>query len=89
MKKLLVDSNQFALRLDSRQRSSYPILLDGEHPDQLAHKFFGIPYYKGAALIRMMDGFLTSKTLRSGISRYLKKWYECQIIFENACILYH
>jgi len=47
MKKLLVDSNQFAFRLDSRSRSSYPILLDADHPDELAHKFFGIPYYKG------------------------------------------
>ncbi|ODM94551.1 Aminopeptidase N [Orchesella cincta] len=74
MKRLLVDANQFAFRLDSRERSSYPILLDSDHPDELAHRFFGIPYYKGAALIRMMDGFLTSKTLRSGISRYLKRW---------------
>ncbi|CAL8095694.1 unnamed protein product [Orchesella dallaii] len=74
MKKLLVDANQFAFRLDSRERSSYPILLDSDHPDELAHRFFGIPYYKGAALIRMLDGILTSNTLRAGISRYLKRW---------------
>jgi len=75
MKRMLVEAVQYAMRLDSRSSFSYPILLDVESPQELEDRLFGIPYYKGAALIRMMDAFLTHKTFIRGVKNYLERWY--------------
>jgi glutamyl aminopeptidase len=74
LKQLFTDSTQYAMGLDSRERSSYPLLLTATSQYGLEREATGLPYYKGAALIRMMNGFLTPQTFEKGIKLYLKRW---------------
>ncbi|XP_055679682.1 aminopeptidase N-like isoform X1 [Lutzomyia longipalpis] len=52
--------------------SSHPISVDVANPDEISDIFDRISYGKGAAIIRMMDHFLTSEVFRRGLNTYLK-----------------
>jgi len=62
---------QGVLHLDALE-SSHPISIPVKHPDEINEIFDAISYRKGSSLIRMMDNFLTSQTLRRGLSNYLQ-----------------
>lgn len=75
MSRLLIEGTQYALILDSRERTSYPLVLNAKNQNDLEDQAIGLPYYKGASLIRMMNGFLTPKTFESGIRKYFSQMY--------------
>ncbi|CAL4078622.1 unnamed protein product, partial [Meganyctiphanes norvegica] len=54
--------------------SSHPISIPVGHPDEIGQIFDQITYQKGAAIIRMMNHFLTEKTFRKGVTNYLNKY---------------
>nr|XP_053644189.1 aminopeptidase N-like [Cherax quadricarinatus] len=70
MDQFITKDFQRVLPLDC-QESSHPISIPVEHPDEINEIFDLISYRKGASLIRMMNFFLTEKTLRKGLSNYL------------------
>uniref|UniRef100_A0A1B6GWM4 Aminopeptidase n=2 Tax=Proconiini TaxID=565685 RepID=A0A1B6GWM4_9HEMI len=52
-------------------RSSHPISVEVNHPNEIDEIFDTISYGKGASIIRMMDHFLTTPVFRKGLTRYL------------------
>jgi len=54
-------------------RSSHPISVQVNHPNEIDEIFDTISYGKGASIIRMMDHFLTTPVFRRGLTRYLKR----------------
>ena len=66
----VVIDTQSVMRIDSLA-SSHPISIPVKHPDEIAGIFDRISYSKGAAIIRMMDHFLTRETFRKGLANYL------------------
>ena len=54
---------QSVMRIDALE-SSHPISIPVKHPDEIQEIFDRISYGKGAAIIRMMDNFLTTATFR-------------------------
>uniref|UniRef100_A0A1B6M3I9 Aminopeptidase n=1 Tax=Graphocephala atropunctata TaxID=36148 RepID=A0A1B6M3I9_9HEMI len=54
-------------------RSSHPISVEVNHPNEIDEIFDTISYGKGASIIRMMDHFLTTPVFRKGLTRYLNK----------------
>ena len=58
----------FIFRIDALE-SSHPISIPVKHPDEIQEIFDRISYGKGAAIIRMMDKFLTTETFRK-VSRF-------------------
>lgn len=57
---------------DSLQ-TSHPVSVAIEDPNTIPEIFDTIAYEKGSFLIRMMDQYLGAKTLREGVTNYLKK----------------
>lgn len=53
--------------------TSHPISIKVNNPDEINEIFDRISYAKGAAIIRMMDHFLTKPVFRAGVSKYLSK----------------
>ena len=70
MDQFVVDENQDVMQVDALQ-SSHRISLPVKHPDEISEIFDKISYSKGAAIIRMMEHFLTSGTFRRGLTNYL------------------
>ncbi|XP_069189122.1 aminopeptidase N-like [Procambarus clarkii] len=71
VKELFVTDNlQYVFRLDSLE-SSHKISIPVGHPNEIGQIFDIISYDKGASIIRMMNHFLTERTLRKGLSNYL------------------
>lgn len=66
-------TTQEAMALDSLE-SSHPIRAQVTNPAEIEAIFDAISYKKGAALIRMLEGFLKFDVLRAGLSRYLHKY---------------
>lgn len=54
---------QRAFHPDSLE-SSHPISIPVKHPAEISQIFDTITYRKGAAIIRMMEAFITKDTLR-------------------------
>ena len=75
MDQFVVDENQDVMQVDALQ-SSHRISLPVNHPDEISEIFDKISYSKGAAIIRMMEHFLTSGTFRRGLTNYLNDLYE-------------
>lgn len=62
---------QRALNLDSLT-STHPIRADVSTPAQIDEVFDAITYEKGAAVVRMIEGYVGAETLRRGVNRYLQ-----------------
>jgi len=78
MDQFVLQTTQDALSLDALE-SSHPIMAQVANPSEIEAIFDVISYKKGAALIRMLENFLRLDVLRSGLSRYLRKFQ-----FRNA-----
>jgi aminopeptidase N len=55
--------------------SSHPISIEVDNPDEINEIFDRISYAKGAAIIRMMDHFLTTEVFKCGLTNYLNLKY--------------
>ena len=63
LEQFVVSDLQDVFRIDALE-SSHPISIPVKHPDEIQEIFDRISYGKGAAIIRMMDNFLTTSTFR-------------------------
>ena len=72
LEQFVVSDLQDVFRIDALE-SSHPISIPVKHPDEIQEIFDRISYGKGAAIIRMMDNFLTTATFRQGLTNYLTK----------------
>lgn len=73
MEQFITEDLQSVMTTDALE-TSHPISIVVGHPDEISEIFDKISYQKGASIIRMMDHYLTSETLRSGLSNYLQKY---------------
>src|SRR6266481_2182527 len=62
-----------AMALDSL-RSTHPIRAQAETPDEINELFDGISYEKGAAVLRMVEAYVTPDVFRRGVNAYLRKF---------------
>lgn len=68
----MVHELQSVFGLDALE-SSHPISVEVGNPDEINEIFDRISYSKGAAVIRMMDHFLTTEVFRRGLADYLNQ----------------
>ena len=61
-----------ALELDSLT-TSHPISVEVKDPKEIEAIFDSISYKKGASIIHMLENIVGEKTIRSGLSRYLRR----------------
>lgn len=71
MEQFVVLDLQSVMGLDALS-SSHPVSVVVHNPDEVDEIFDRISYAKGAAIIRMMDHFLTNKVFRHGLNDYLE-----------------
>jgi puromycin-sensitive aminopeptidase len=64
--------SSLALKLDAL-KSTHPIEVTVRHPSEIGEIFDEISYYKGSAVIQMLEGYLGEKDFRNGLRYYLKK----------------
>ncbi|CAN8013139.1 unnamed protein product, partial [Ixodes persulcatus] len=69
---IVVNELQSVMELDAL-KSSHPVSVPVDNPDEISENFDKISYSKGASIIRMMCYFLTEKIFRKGVTNYLKK----------------
>ncbi|CAN7979453.1 unnamed protein product, partial [Ixodes pacificus] len=69
---IVVNEVQSVMELDAL-KSSHPVSVPVDNPDEISENFDKISYSKGASIIRMMCYFLTEKIFRKGVTNYLKK----------------
>jgi aminopeptidase N/puromycin-sensitive aminopeptidase len=62
-----------ALSVDSL-RNTHPIRATANTPDQINEMFDSISYEKGAAVLRMIESYLSPEVFRRGVNAYLKKF---------------
>ena len=55
-------------------RSSHPISVPVQHPNEIGEIFDAISYLKGSSVIRMMANFLSEKVFNRGVTNYLNKY---------------
>ncbi|XP_067128251.1 aminopeptidase N-like [Centruroides vittatus] len=67
----VVDDLQEVFELDSL-KTSHPISVPVNNPDEITEIFDSISYKKGASVIRMMNYFLGDDTFRRGLTNYLR-----------------
>jgi aminopeptidase N len=63
--------NQGALSIDAL-KTTHPVHQAAETPAQIDEAFDAITYEKGAAVLRMVEGYLGSDTFRRGVNDYLR-----------------
>jgi aminopeptidase N/puromycin-sensitive aminopeptidase len=68
-----VDATNRALRTDSL-RNTHPIRTRAETPDQINELFDSISYEKGAAVLRMIEAYVSPDVFRRGVNAYLRKF---------------
>ncbi|MEK6933203.1 MAG: M1 family metallopeptidase [Nanoarchaeota archaeon] len=71
--KFFSDEVASGLSLDSLN-SSHPIEAKVINPDEISEIFDSISYNKGAAIIRMLEQYLSEKSFREGLRFYLNKF---------------
>lgn len=77
IEQFVVDDLQNVFLLDV-YKSSHPISVEVNHPNEIDEIFDSISYEKGASIIRMMDHFLTTPVFKRGLTKYLNsKAYQC------------
>jgi aminopeptidase N/puromycin-sensitive aminopeptidase len=62
-----------ALYLDSL-RNTHAIRVKAETPDEINQLFDSISYNKGAAVMRMLESYLSPEVFRRGVNAYLRKF---------------
>jgi aminopeptidase N len=62
-----------ALTVDAL-KSTHPIRAHAETPEEIGALFDGISYGKGAAVLRMIETYVTPETFRRGVNLYLRKF---------------
>lgn len=70
-KKFIDDEYDYALNIDSL-RTSHPIEVSVDHPNDINEIFDGISYSKGACLIRFLVNYLGENIFRLGMQKYIK-----------------
>lgn len=70
LEQFVIYETQDVMKIDALE-SSHPISIPVKHPDEISEIFDRISYAKGAAIIRMMDKFLTSDSFKKGMKNYL------------------
>ncbi len=55
-------------------RNTHPIRASAETPEQINELFDAISYEKGAAVLRMIENFVTPEVFRRGVNAYLRKF---------------
>lgn len=70
-----VASLQRPFQLDAL-RSTHPISFEVRNAKQAAERFDVITYWKGAAVVRMIEHFLGADAFRSGVQAYLQRFRE-------------
>lgn len=66
------DTND-ALRVDSL-RNTHPIRAQAETPEEINELFDSISYQKGAAVLRMIESYVSPEVFRRGVNAYLRKY---------------
>lgn len=66
------DTNE-ALNLDAL-RNTHPIRAKAETPDEINEMFDPISYEKGAAVLRMIESYVSPDVFRRGVNAYLRKF---------------
>ena len=56
--------------------STHPISFEVKNAKQATERFDVITYWKGAAVVRMIEGFLGADSFRSGVRTYLNRYRE-------------
>lgn len=64
------DGKAVALFLDALE-STHPIHVEVRNADEATENFDAVTYEKGAAILRMLEGFAGPETFRDGIRRYI------------------
>jgi aminopeptidase N len=72
MDQFFLDMVAPALELDSLT-TSHPISVEVHDPKEIEAIFDTISYKKGASIIHMLERLVGEQTIRSGLSRYLKR----------------
>jgi aminopeptidase N len=62
-----------SLSVDSL-KSTHPIRAHAETPEEIGALFDGISYGKGAAVLRMLETYVSPETFRRGVNLYLRKF---------------
>ncbi len=62
-----------ALTVDSL-RNTHPIRARAETPEEINELFDGISYQKGAAVLRMVESYVSPEVFRRGVNAYLRKF---------------
>jgi puromycin-sensitive aminopeptidase len=57
-------------------RSTHPISFEVKNAKQATERFDVITYWKGAAVVRMIEGFLGPDAFRAGVQSYLQRYRE-------------
>ncbi|XP_055523948.1 aminopeptidase N [Wyeomyia smithii] len=78
MEQFVVNELHNVFSLDALS-SSHQISVEVHNPEEINEIFDKISYGKGAAIIRMMDHFLTAEVFQKGLTNYLN-----QKIYQNA-----
>ena len=66
------DTNR-ALNVDAL-RTTHPIRASATTPEQINDMFDAISYQKGAAVLRMVENYVTPEVFRRGVNAYLRKY---------------
>jgi puromycin-sensitive aminopeptidase len=56
--------------------STHPISFEVKNAKQATERFDVITYWKGAGVVRMIEGFLGAETFRAGVRSYLQRYRE-------------
>ncbi|HEY8823406.1 MAG TPA: M1 family metallopeptidase [Candidatus Limnocylindria bacterium] len=70
-----VADNTSAFNLDALA-STHPISVEAKSAEEASQRFDAISYTKGAAVLRMIEGYLGDETFREGVRIYLKRHAE-------------
>src|SRR5438445_5011412 len=70
-----VADNAGAFNLDSLA-STHPISVEAKSAEEASQRFDAISYTKGAAVLRMIEGYLGENTFREGVRIYLQRHAE-------------
>ena len=70
-----VADNASAFNLDSLA-STHPISVEAKNAEEAGQRFDAISYEKGAAVLRMIEGYLGEDVFRDGVRIYLRRYAE-------------
>ncbi|HEU5413634.1 MAG TPA: M1 family metallopeptidase, partial [Candidatus Angelobacter sp.] len=68
-----VNASDEALRVDAL-RNTHPIRARAETPEEIDELFDSISYQKGAAVLRMVESYVSPDVFRRGVNAYLRKF---------------